>query len=67
MNALVWTSDDPHLPGNFAPIQEEIDAADLAPGSGAIPPTLDGVYMRNGPKPRFKPLSYVSPFDGDGT
>lgn len=67
MNAPVWTSDDPHLPGNFAPIQEEIDAADLAPGSGAIPPTLHGVYMRNSPNPRFNPLSYVSPFGGDGT
>lgn len=66
MNAPVWTSDDPHLSGNFAPIQEEIDAADLPPVSGAIPPTLDGVYMRNGPNPRFQPLSYTYPFDGDG-
>jgi carotenoid cleavage dioxygenase len=66
MNQPVWTSDDPHLSGSFAPIQAEIDTADLPPASGAIPPGLDGVNMRNGPNPRFKPLSYTYPFDGDG-
>jgi carotenoid cleavage dioxygenase-like enzyme len=43
MNVPVWTSDDPQLSGNLPPIQEEIDAADLPPVSGAIPPALDGV------------------------
>ncbi|MDE1994957.1 MAG: carotenoid oxygenase family protein [Rhizobiaceae bacterium] len=61
-----WTSDDPHLSGNFAPIQSELDVADLQVISGAIPPDLSGAYMRNGPNPQFKPVSYTYPLDGDG-
>jgi carotenoid cleavage dioxygenase len=61
-----WTSDDPHLSGNFAPIGPEIEAADLPVISGRIPPDLRGAYMRNGPNPQFKPISYTYPMDGDG-
>jgi Retinal pigment epithelial membrane protein len=48
---ITWTSDDPHLSGNFASIGPEIDAADLPVIAGRIPPELSGAYMRNGPNP----------------
>jgi carotenoid cleavage dioxygenase len=56
---------DPHLSGNFAPVAEERDAADL-PVEGRLPDGLEGAYMRNGPNPAFPPLSYTYPLDGDG-
>jgi carotenoid cleavage dioxygenase len=63
---LGWTSDDPHLSGAFAPVGPELDAADLPVVAGRIPPDLRGAYMRNGANPRFKPITYTYPFDGDG-
>jgi carotenoid cleavage dioxygenase len=61
-----WTSDDPHLSGNYLPVAREIDAANLPVISGRIPHDLSGAYMRNGPNPRFKPIYYAYPMDGDG-
>jgi carotenoid cleavage dioxygenase len=61
-----WTSDDPHLSGNFASIGPEIEAADLPVIAGRIPTDLSGAYMRNGPNPEFKPIAYNYPMDGDG-
>jgi carotenoid cleavage dioxygenase-like enzyme len=63
---ITWTSDDPHLSGNYAPIGPEIDAADLPVIAGRIPPDLSGAYMRNGPNPLYKPLAFTYPMDGDG-
>ncbi|WP_435884054.1 carotenoid oxygenase family protein [Streptomyces cyaneofuscatus] len=55
-----------HLTGRFAPVTEEVDAADLHV-VGELPEGLDGVYLRNGPNPRFTPVgSYLYPIDGDG-
>jgi carotenoid cleavage dioxygenase-like enzyme len=39
------------LDGNFAPVRDEIEAFDLKV-EGALPPELNGVYMRNGPNPK---------------
>ena len=39
-----------YLEGNFAPVQDETTAFDL-PVEGAIPPALEGRYLRNGPNP----------------
>ncbi|HYP84155.1 carotenoid oxygenase family protein [Variovorax sp.] len=61
-----WTSDDPHLSGNFLPVMRETDASNLKVTHGRIPAELRGVYMRNGPNPQFKPLSFAYPLDGDG-
>ncbi len=61
-----WRSDDPHLSGNFLPVLRETDAANLHVISGRIPSDLRGVYMRNGPNPQFKPISFTYPLDGDG-
>jgi carotenoid cleavage dioxygenase-like enzyme len=59
-------ADLPHLSGVFAPVDDEINAADL-PVVGKIPEDLRGVYLRNGPNPKFPPLgSYTYPLDGDG-
>ncbi|MGW2482069.1 carotenoid oxygenase family protein [Streptomyces sp. NPDC001571] len=56
----------PHLLGSFAPVTEEVDVVDLAV-TGEIPPSLHGLYVRNGPNPRFTPIgSYLYPIDGDG-
>jgi len=61
-----WTSDDPYLSGNFLQVQREVDVADLPVIAGKIPSDLSGAYMRNGPNPMFKPISYTYPMDGDG-
>ncbi|MGW4851971.1 carotenoid oxygenase family protein [Streptomyces sp. NPDC004288] len=56
----------PHLLGTFAPVTEEVDVAELRV-IGALPASLDGMYVRNGPNPRFTPIgSYLYPLDGDG-
>ena len=56
---------NPFLEGGFAPVRDEITVEPLRV-RGAIPPELDGVYLRNGPNPAYPPLSYTFPFDGDG-
>ncbi|MEN3792319.1 carotenoid oxygenase family protein [Fulvimarina sp. MAC3] len=61
-----WRSDDPHLSGNFAPIGREIDADRLEVVAGKIPEYLRGAYIRNGPNPRYEPVSYNYPLEGDG-
>lgn len=55
----------PMLTGPFAPVLEEEVLTDL-PVEGKIPADLNGVYLRNGPNPRFKPKGLYHPFDGDG-
>ena len=57
--------DDPrpfHLRGNYAPVADELTEYDL-PVQGAIPPELDGWYLRNGSNPRT-PTGHW--FIGDG-
>lgn len=63
---VTWASENPHLSGNFLPVQREVDVGDLKVTAGRIPPDLRGVYMRNGPNPQFKPISFAYPLDGDG-
>ena len=41
---------NPYLTGNFAPVRDERDDADLEI-TGALPPELDGLLVRNGPNP----------------
>jgi len=53
------------LTGPFAPVLNEEVLSDL-PVIGKIPEDLNGVYLRNGPNPRFKPQGKYHPFDGDG-
>ncbi len=72
MNAPFKHSDAPFghehgamLTGPFAPVLEEETLKKL-PVEGVIPKDLNGVYLRNGPNPRFKPKGAYHPFDGDG-
>ena len=58
-------SHGPMLTGSFAPIFEEYVLDDL-PVEGEIPADLNGVYLRNGPNPRFEPNGMYHAFDGDG-
>lgn len=57
--------DQTFLSRNFAPVKVERNTGSLEV-IGEIPPELHGIYMRNGPNPKFEPISYTYPFDGDG-
>lgn len=51
-----------HMRGNYAPVPDELTTYDL-PVEGAIPPELDGWYLRNGSNPRTPTAHW---FIGDG-
>jgi carotenoid cleavage dioxygenase-like enzyme len=53
------------LEGNFGPVHDE-RADDALEVIGAIPPALDGTFVRNGPNPQFQPLGGYHWFAGDG-
>jgi carotenoid cleavage dioxygenase len=62
----VGPAGNPYLSGRFAPVHWESDADDLRV-EGSLPTDIDGVFMRNGPNPKFPPLgSYSFPLEGDG-
>ncbi len=57
---------NPYLTGNFAPVRDERDDADLEV-TGALPPELDGLLIRNGPNPVVDPdPALYHWFIGDG-
>jgi carotenoid cleavage dioxygenase-like enzyme len=62
--AAVGTA-NPYLEGRYAPVLEErsVDALEVV---GSLPEELDGVYVRNGPNPRFDAPGRYHWFDGDG-
>jgi carotenoid cleavage dioxygenase len=51
---MTTTVSNPYLTGNFAPVRDERDDADLEV-TGALPPELDGLLVRNGPNPIVDP------------
>lgn len=55
------------LEGNFKPVPTETPPTPLTPTTGALPPSLHGSFLRNGPNPFFSemPGGYHW-FDGDG-
>lgn len=55
----------PFLQGNYGPVREEI-VADRLEVVGNLPRELNGMFVRNGPNPRFAPLGNYHWFDGDG-
>ncbi|MFW6010092.1 MAG: carotenoid oxygenase family protein [Actinomycetota bacterium] len=56
---------NPYLYGVYAPVHQEIEAEDLEV-IGEIPRDLNGIYLRNGPNPRFEAPGRYHWFDGDG-
>ncbi len=60
-----WKSNNSFLQGINAPVFEEVEINNLKI-SGQIPEELQGMYVRNGPNPMFKPSSYNYPLEGDG-
>ncbi|KAK8961898.1 hypothetical protein KSP40_PGU015212 [Platanthera guangdongensis] len=60
-------SSDPsvQIAGNFAPVIEHPPRHNL-PVEGRIPSVINGVYLRNGANPEFKPVAGHHLFDGDG-
>ena len=53
------------LEGNFAPVPDELDATDLEV-EGAVPPSLEGRYVRTGPNPIGSPGDDYHWFVGHG-
>ncbi|XP_052211068.1 probable carotenoid cleavage dioxygenase 4, chloroplastic [Diospyros lotus] len=53
------------LSDNFAPV-DELPPTECEVVEGALPPCLDGAYIRNGPNPQFLPRGPYHLFDGDG-
>lgn len=57
--------ENPFLQGNFSPVHDE--RADLSlEVIGQLPREIDGLFLRNGPNPRFTPIGTYHWFDGDG-
>lgn len=61
-SSTLFGSDQFFLRGNYAPVTDELTEFDV-PVEGAIPPELDGWYLRNGPNPRQATAHW---FVGDG-
>jgi carotenoid cleavage dioxygenase len=40
-------SNHPYLTGPWTPLHEEVDVPELTVLEGAIPPDIDGIYLRN--------------------
>lgn len=64
-DSQVFETSHPYLSGVFAPVLEEETATDLRV-VGEIPADLNGLFVQNGPNPRFQPNEGHSWFDGDG-
>lgn len=56
---------NPYLKGVFEPVDKEVTCSDLKI-EGEMPSAMYGLYARNGPNPRLKPLGEYHWFDGDG-
>ena len=60
---------DPMLSGIYAPVEDEIEVADLEV-EGELPRGLQGTYLRNGANPKFEPAGRYHLFveaEGDAT
>lgn len=60
-----WQSSHPYLVGNHYPVFNEISLNNIAV-VGEIPSDIHGAYFRNGPNPKYEPIQFTHPFDGDG-
>lgn len=58
--------DHPYRTGAWRPQSAEWSVARLEVVEGAVPPDLDGLYVRNTENPLHLPIRAYHPFDGDG-
>ena len=65
LNVAIDAGENPYLLGPYAPVDTEITAGDLEV-VGEIPVGLEGLYVRNGPNPKFPAGGRYHWFDGDG-
>lgn len=57
---------NPILKGNFAPVYDEKSYEVIKVVEGSVPTDINGVYLRNGPNPKFMPATNRNHwFDGD--
>jgi carotenoid cleavage dioxygenase-like enzyme len=59
-------ADTNYLTGGYAPVEHELDSAELVLLEGELPANLHGVFARNSSNPRFRPPEPYHWFDGDG-
>lgn len=64
-DAVIAEQSNPYLFGVHTPMRQELTLEDL-PVTGAIPPALDGRYLRMGPNPRTPNPAKYHWFAGDG-
>ncbi len=65
MTANPPNANNPYLLGGYAPIHQESELQNLEV-IGEIPRDLNGLFVRNGPNPRYVPKGRYHWFDGDG-
>lgn len=65
IRSTLGSSDHPYMSGPFTPNVMECNATDLVV-HGAVPDSLNGVYLRNTQNPVHPPLRRHHAFDGDG-
>lgn len=53
-----------YLKDSYAPVSEELHEHNLEVVAGALPPGLEGAYVRVGPNPALKPVAGYHWFDG---
>lgn len=63
--AAALEEENPYLTGKFAPITTEI-VVEEPEVIGEIPSDLEGMFLRNGSNPKYKPKGKYHWFDGDG-
>ncbi|MGZ6792131.1 MAG: carotenoid oxygenase family protein [Mycobacteriales bacterium] len=66
LSTLPAGDDHPYRSGAWQPNLSEWDATDLEVVEGAIPPELEGIYLRNTENPVHPSIGMYHPFDGDG-
>jgi hypothetical protein len=66
-NLMVKKEDNPILRGNFLAVDQETSYEVVEILEGAVPTDINGVYLQNGPNPKFLPKNNrYHLFDGDG-
>lgn len=56
----------PYLEGNHGPVDQELSVDNLKVVQGRVPTELHGMYVRNGPNPKYPTKGFHHWFDGDG-